>query len=282
MRAGPSTRERRDLTVRGVHVVHWPGAGSPTVFVHGLGGEGSDWTDVVSLLPDADCYAIDLPGFGESPPAALGIADQTAHVAAVIEGLGVAPVRLVGNSLGGAIALRLAASRPELVSSMALVCPALPGRTSKSVLELMVVLLPVVGPAVLRAFSHGDPERMARRIFDTCYGDPAGVTPARLRAEVELIQRRAALPHSDRVYRASLRSLVASNVARGSSSPWRLASQLDIPVLVIYGERDRLVSATSARTARAAFSDVRVVVLEQGGHLPHLEHPAEVARLLRH
>jgi pimeloyl-ACP methyl ester carboxylesterase len=141
-------------------------------------------------------------------------------------------------------------------------------------------LLPVAGPALLRSFSHGDPERMAQRIFATCYGDPGGVSPARLRAEVDLIKRRAALPHSDDIYRASLRGLVASNLRRGTAAPWRVAARVGVPVLVVYGRRDRLVSARSAKRASLTFRDVRVVVLDRGGHLPHLEQPAEVARLL--
>jgi pimeloyl-ACP methyl ester carboxylesterase len=286
MRAGTDSRGRHDLWVGDVHVSHWPGsAGRPTVFLHGLGGEASDWSDVVSRLPEVDCFAIDLPGFGQSPPARrFGIADQAAAVVAVIEGLdaGARAVRLVGNSLGGSVAVQVAATRPDLVSELALLCPALPGRRlSRSVLELLVVALPVVGPAVIRGFAHGDPGRLADRIFATCYGDPASVTPERRQAEIDLIARRAAQPHGNLVYTRSLRGLVASNLRRGASAPWRLASRIGVPVLVVYGGRDRLVSARSAATARRAFRDVQVVVLERGGHLPHLEHPDEIAGLLR-
>jgi pimeloyl-ACP methyl ester carboxylesterase len=258
--------------------------GLPTVLVHGLGGEAPDWSDVVSRLADVDCYAIDLPGFGSSPPPRDGryaIAAQAAAVAAVIDSLDVGPVRLVGNSLGGAVAVHVAAARPDVVSELVLLCPALPGRRpSRSVLELLVVLVPVVGPALLRAFSHGDPGRLADRVFASCYADPAGVTAERRQAEIELIRRRAALPHADLVYRRSLGSLVASNLQRGGSAPWRLAGRIGVPVLVVYGGGDRLVSARSAPRAQQAFRDVRVVVLERGGHLPHLEHPGDVARLL--
>jgi pimeloyl-ACP methyl ester carboxylesterase len=284
----PLARARADLTIEtaagAVHVVHWPGAGGPTVFLHGLGGAAADWSDVVDRLPDADCYALDLPGFGESPPPAhgrYGLADHAASVAAVIGLLDVGPVRLVGNSLGGAVALRLAASRPDLVGSLALLCPALPDlRVRRTVAELLVVLLPFVGPAVLHRLSHGDPAKLAERIVATCYGNPAGVVPSRREAEAELIMRRAALPHADTVYRASLRGLVASNLARGAEAPWRLAARIGVPVLVVYGGRDRLVDSRMAARAQAAFPDVRVVVLERSGHLPHLECAGEVASLL--
>jgi pimeloyl-ACP methyl ester carboxylesterase len=253
------------------------------VFVHGLGGEANDWSDVVNRLPAIDCYAIDLPGFGDSPPPhhGLSVAAQAASVAAVLESLALGPVRLVGNSLGGAVAVRLASSRPELVGSLVLLCPALPDlRVRLAVGELLVVLLPVIGPVLLRAFSHGDPARLADRIFATCYGEPAAVSPARRRAEADLIARRAALPHSDAVYRGSLRGLVAGNLARGPEAPWRQASRIGVPVVVVYGGRDRLVSPRMASRARASFPDVRVEVLGRSGHLPHLEFPDEIAALL--
>jgi pimeloyl-ACP methyl ester carboxylesterase len=287
---GSQERARRDRLVPvpsgQVHLCHWPGSAQPTVFVHGLGGEATDWSDVVNGLPEVDCYAIDLPGFGESPPpsgsAGVGIADQASAVAAVLDQLGAGPVRLVGNSLGGAVAVQLAASRPELVSSLALLCPALPDlRIRPPVAELLVVLLPVVGPALLRRFSHGDPNRLADRIFATCYGDPDAVTTARRQAEAELIGRRAALPHADDVYRSSLRGLVASNLMRGPDAPWRQAGRIEVPVLVVYGGRDKLVDSRVAARARSTFPDARVVVIERSGHLPHLESPGEIAALLR-
>jgi pimeloyl-ACP methyl ester carboxylesterase len=295
--AGRAREDRVVATATGVvRVCHWPGVGSPTVFVHGLGGEAPDWTEVVERLGDLDCYAVDLPGFGASPPPRigwrdrrrgrkahhrLGIADQSLVVAAAIEQLGVGPVRLVGNSLGGAIAVQLAATRPDLVSSLALLCPALPDfRIRRSVAELLVVLLPVVGPALGHVVAHGDPGRLADRIFATCYGDPAAIPAERRQAEIELIARRAALPHSDTVYRESLRGLVASNLMRGPAAPWRQAARIGVPVLVIYGGRDRLVDARVATRARRSFPDVTVVVLADCGHLPHLEMPDVTAELL--
>jgi pimeloyl-ACP methyl ester carboxylesterase len=89
------------------------------VFIHGLGGSSLNWTDLMAALqPDVDGYAIDLGGFGQSPPPRDGDMTPAGHAAGVVEfiveELGGEPVHVFGNSLGGAVALQLAARRPDL------------------------------------------------------------------------------------------------------------------------------------------------------------------------
>src|SRR2546430_12262706 len=95
----------------------------PALYVHGLGGSALNWTDLADLLADRlDGQAIDLPGFGRSHPArSYTIAAFAKHVARYIVQSGRAPVHLVGNSLGGAVAVRIAGTRPELVRSLTLI-----------------------------------------------------------------------------------------------------------------------------------------------------------------
>ena len=116
-----------------------PEGAEPALFVHGLGGSATNWTDLMDLLrkPPADrpdepaiaCEAVDLPGFGFSPVPASGDYSIDAMAAAVgdlIDARGHWPVHLVGNSLGGAVCVRLAARRPDLVRTLTLISPALP------------------------------------------------------------------------------------------------------------------------------------------------------------
>src|SRR5690242_15777939 len=107
-----------------------PGGGEPAVYIHGLAGSATNWTDLMAELSDfVSGDAVDLPGFGFSPPPPNGDYSISAHARAVagfIAARGRGPVHLFGNSLGGAVATRLAARRPDLIKSLTLVSPALP------------------------------------------------------------------------------------------------------------------------------------------------------------
>ena len=102
--------------------------------VHGMSGAATNWTDLMAeLAPDFDCAAVDLPGSGllgaavEAQPG-YSIRSLAATVIRLIEALGRGPVHLVGNSMGGAVAVRAAAGRPDLIKTLTLVSPALPDR----------------------------------------------------------------------------------------------------------------------------------------------------------
>ena len=105
------------------------GDAEPALFVHGLEGSSRNWTDLMDLLrPRLACDALDLPGFGDSPPRPDGrysIAALAETVVALIQKQS-RPVHLVGNSLGGAVSVRVAATRPDLVRTLTLISPALP------------------------------------------------------------------------------------------------------------------------------------------------------------
>ncbi|CAA9230590.1 MAG: Putative hydrolase, partial [uncultured Actinomycetospora sp.] len=117
-----------------LHVRETPGpAGETAVYVHGLGGSSNNWTELAGAL-SGRCrgLAVDLPGFGRTPPPATGDYRPAAHAAVVTAYLddlrrqGSGPVHLLGNSLGGAVSLLVAARRPDLVRTLTLVSPAMP------------------------------------------------------------------------------------------------------------------------------------------------------------
>ena len=124
----------REITSGGVtlHVRETPGPdGCRAVYVHGLGGSSLNWTDLAALLGTrAAGAAVDLPGFGRSCPPAGFDFSPAAHADALLCFLAGRnePVHLLGNSLGGAIAINVAARRPELVRTLTLVSPAMPDR----------------------------------------------------------------------------------------------------------------------------------------------------------
>jgi pimeloyl-ACP methyl ester carboxylesterase len=264
------------------------GSRRPALFVHGLGGESLDWAEVARAVSDLlDCYAADLPGFAHSPPPTDGdftLDGQARSVVEVARLIG-APVHLVGNSLGGAVAVRVAAEHPELVQSLTLISPALPDvRPRIGSAQLTVALMPVIGPLIVRLAIRADPEWMARRIYALCYGDPKAVSPDRHARELATLRLRASLPHSPRAYRSSLRTMVAAYLDPGPRRLWKQLRQVaavGVPTLVIYGGRDKLVAARVALRAKRTFPDAELLRLPVAGHVAHLEDPATVAAALR-
>ncbi|MFI9361116.1 alpha/beta fold hydrolase [Kitasatospora sp. NPDC053057] len=133
----------------------------PGLFVHGLGGSAANWTALMDRLAGVvDGEAVDLPGFGHSDPPTDGNLSLSGHVRAVIgylEASGRGPVHLFGNSLGGAVAVRLAALRPDLVRTLTLVSPALPELPpQRSAWSTGLLALPGL-PALLRRLPAGRP-----------------------------------------------------------------------------------------------------------------------------
>jgi pimeloyl-ACP methyl ester carboxylesterase len=276
-------------TSRGpVFVRHSPDVATgrdPALFVHGLGGESLDWADVADLLRDKlDCFALDLPGFADSPPPADGDLSFDGHaraVADVARAVG-GRVHLVGNSLGGAVATRVAAEHPELVRSLTLISPALPDlRPRFSSAQLTIVLVPLLGRLLVRVALRSDPERMAKHIYALCYGDPGAVSADRHQREIAALRRRAELRHSALVYRAAVRAVVSAYLQPGPRRLWQQAGLIGVPTLLIYGGRDKLVDPRMAARAQNTFPDAELVRLPAAGHVAHLEQPAEVAGALR-
>jgi pimeloyl-ACP methyl ester carboxylesterase len=269
----------------GVFVRRTPATGAePALYVHGLGGASTNWTDLMGLLAGhVDGAALDLPGFGRSaPPASQSYALRT-HVRAVVELLerqGRGPVHLFGNSLGGAVSTRVAARRPDLVRTLTLVSPALPSLRPRRGVDPRVplLLLPGISTLLSRRLADVSPEQRARAVLDLCYGDPTAVPEQRRQEAVEEVVRRAGLPHGEAAFAGSLRGLVASWLERGPRSLWRQATTVHAPTLLVWGTEDRLVDVSLAPKALGAFPASRLMVLPGVGHVAQLEAPETVAR----
>jgi len=258
----------------------------PALFVHGLGGSTQNWTLLMDrLVDDVDGHAVDLPGFGQSPPPDDADLSISAHVRAVVDYLersGRGPVHLFGNSLGGAVATRLAALRPDLVRTLTLISPALP-EIPPQCSALPTALLAVPGvPSLFTRLTRGQPlEQQTEALLDLCYGDPGLIDAPRRAQLVAEYQRRRALPYSMDVLARSTRGVVRVYTERGPQALWRQAEQVRAPVLLVYGLRDKLVSYRMARRAGQAFRDSRLLVLPLAGHVAMMEYPELVARQFR-
>ena len=274
------------LYVREVVPSGVPDDAEPAVFVHGLGGSSTNWTDLMGLLADRLAgVAPDLPGFGWSPPPPDGDYSVRAHartVAALVECLGAGPVHLVGNSLGGTVSLVVAATRPDLVRTLTLVSPALPVlRPRLSNMHLPALAVPWAGQQLARRLGRFPVEQRVRATLALCYADPSRVPPERVEEAMAEAARRARLDHDADAMLMTLRSLMSAYLRPRSWPLWRLAAHVRVPTLLVYGLDDRLVDPRTAARAARTFPDARLVMIPDSGHVSQMEHPEEVARAVR-
>ena len=286
-------------------IPHWPGqfvslgdhqvyvrsapdqeTAEPVLCVHGLEGSSRNWTDLMDRLrPRLACEALDLPGFGDSPPRPDGrysIAALAQTVIALIERRRApdrrGPVHLIGNSLGGAVCVRVAATRPELVRTLTLISPALPDlRPRMDLLRFPVMSLPRLGARLIRQYQFLPPANRVADVITNCYSDPRLFSTDRFTAEVAELTRRDTMDHAAAALVGSVRTLTAEFLRRGRHSAWQDVARITAPSLVIYGSHDRLVDPRMAGRAAHQFKNAKIVVLPRTGHVAHMEHPSLIA-----
>ncbi|WP_409059539.1 alpha/beta fold hydrolase [Streptomyces sp. SYP-A7185] len=259
---------------------------SSALFVHGLGGSSQNWSALMPLLEDVvDCAAVDLPGFGDSPPPDDGDYSVTGHARAVIRYLDTredGPVHLIANSMGGAVTTRVAAVRPDLVRTLTLISPALPElRVQRTALPTGLLAVPGVAALFTRLTKDWTAEQRVRGVMALCYGDPDRVSPEGYSAAVREMERRLALPYMWDAMARSARGIVNAYTLGGQHGLWRQAERVLAPTLLVYGGKDLLVSYRMARKAAAAFRDSRLLTLPDAGHVAMMEYPDTVATAFR-
>jgi len=250
------------------------GQGPPVVLLHGLGASKVSYLPLLPAL--ARRYRVvvpDLPGHGESskPRAAYTPAYFPRAVLALMDEVGADRSALVGNSMGGRVALEVAAAAPDRVSAMALLDPAAAGLPFPLYARILGMLPTGVGavpmPLRKRAVVFG-----IRQLF---------ADPGRL-------PRAAYLAGADefiRIYRhgrarMALLSAIRGLIADGSDHFWERMAEVDVPTLILWGGDDRLVPARLGRRLAATLPRARLVVLPGVGHVPQFEVPEETRRLV--
>ena len=258
----------------------------PALYVHGLGGSAMNWTDLAFLLAGRlDGEAIDLPGFGRSDPAnTYTVAAFADRVVRWIEHSDRGPVHLFGNSLGGAVTVRVAGTRPDLVRTLTLVSPAMPFMDPRRSLQsrfLPLLLVPRVERIAARRLATIAPEVLAQEVIAACFADPSALPAERIAEAVEEVRRRYEAPWYVDAYIRTLRGLVGSilqSYLPGPASMWRMAERITAPTLVVTGRQDRLVDVRVAPAVGKLIADSRLMVLDQVGHVAQMERPDLVAR----
>ncbi|MDH3540222.1 MAG: alpha/beta hydrolase [Acidimicrobiia bacterium] len=271
-----------------VHYADYGGAGSSMILVHGLGGSHLNWLHVAHRLADRHrVLAVDLAGFGLTPPVGRKSTVQANQrllddfIAAVSPGQ---PVVLVGNSMGGLIAIMQAATRPASVSAMVLVNPALPMADGAAVnlftlQRLFIPLIPGVGEAALsHYYARVSPERQLRETLAAVAADPSSLPTAGRDLNLEMIRLRKEMVWAVPSFLQASRSVAGVLVRRGRFR--RTLAAVECPVLLIHGAEDAIVSPASAEWATRMRPDWKLELLAGVGHVPQLEAPERFGDLV--
>lgn len=237
-----------------------PRDGPAVLLLHGFGASLHTWEAWAERLQDRfRVIRLDLPGFALTGPDPTGdYSDDraVAVLAALLDALGVAQAAVVGNSLGGRLAWRFALAHPDRVARLVLVAPdgfAPPGRAygeREGAAPLMRLL-----PWTL-------PRRMLREGVAPSYGDPSRFPEAELARTHDLMRAPGV--------RAAM---VARMNQRVIEDPRLLLPRLGMPVLLLWGERDRMIPASHARDWLVLLPEAAHVELPGLGHVPQEEAP---------
>lgn len=255
------------------------------VMVHGLGGMSTNFSDLAHLQAarGRTVAMLDLPGFGRSDPDPDGdysLARHTRAVVAFLDSLG-APVHLVGNSLGGAIVTTVAARRPDLVTTLTLLAPALPHvQVSVDKLPILLGVLPRAADLLAATRGRMSVEDRVDETMKLCFADPTRIPEHRREEAIHEQRLRDGLPHIWHAFVQSSRGLGGGFLPWRREYLWRLLDDVDAPVLGIFGTADRLVDPGIAGRVARTISGGTVVVLPGVGHTPQMEVPVTVDRLL--
>jgi pimeloyl-ACP methyl ester carboxylesterase len=264
-----------------VHFREWEGHDTLTfVLIHGLGGSHLNWLAVAPRMAERGrVVALDLPGFGLSPLAgrSAGLDANRRLVARFVRSETEGPVVLVGNSMGGALAILAAAADPDAYEGLALANAALPWTSDHwpSALQLAAFTIYCV-PGAGRAFSRlrvrgFTPERMVDMSFRFLTVDPDSID-ARTRAEhARMAELRQRDPESVDAFLQAARSLVAAAARKRSVA--RDLDGVSTPTLLMHGARDRAVPHAWAEAAVRGRPSWELHTFPDAGHLVMMEDP---------
>ena len=239
------------------------GDGPPIVFLHGFGGDLNNWQFNQEALAESHAtYAIDLPGHGgTSKDLGAGHVHIGALAAAVVDFLdakGITRAHLVGHSLGGAIALDLALNHAERIASATLICSAGLG--------------PEINMAYIDGFMQAKRRKQLQPVLEMLVADPAMISR-------EMIEDVLKFKRLDGV-EAALNRIIDDTFAGGQQAlelgP-RLG-ELTVPAQVIWGRQDRIIPVGHAEGLPAS---IKVHILDDAGHMVHMEKAAEVNQLIK-
>jgi pimeloyl-ACP methyl ester carboxylesterase len=271
--------ELQETTIHGHRVAYrLAGSGPPIILIHGITSSSVNWSTVGPMLArDYTVLAPDLVGHGQSakPRGDYSMGAFASGIRDLTVALDLGPATVVGHSLGGGVAMQFAYQFPERAVRLALVDSGGLGGTVHGLLraatlpgsELVLPLL--AGPRVLKAGEAVG--RVLSRVGIRLGTDAAEMA----RGHASLGDREARL--------AFVHTLRASIDPRGQRvrATDRLYLAAELPLLILWGARDRIIPVGHGRRAHEMVPGSRFEVFESAGHFPHLDEPERFVRTVR-
>lgn len=241
--------------------------GTPVVLIHGFGGDKETWLLFAPYFRRRPLLIVDLPGHGRSSAVGGDRANARAMgetVLALLDARGIRRAHLCGNSLGGGIALWLARHHPARVASLSLIASASPVLAESELTRALArgenLLIPTPG-------SGEDGDRFVRMMVEKPPPVPRPVQ------RYVAARRAAARPVLEELFRG----WASSDPADGLPEDVEAITQ---PTLLVHGAKDRIIHPDTARMLHARLPRSTLAILDGIGHVPQLEAPSAVARLV--
>ncbi|MGA9857577.1 MAG: alpha/beta fold hydrolase [Solirubrobacteraceae bacterium] len=267
-------RLREVATTAGPISVTEAGSGPPVILIHGLGATKVSFLPTVAALAETHrAIAIDLPGFGDSVKpirAAYDPAYFAGAVTALLDALEVDRAHLVGNSMGGRVAIEAGLRHPDRVDRLGLLAPSLAWLRSRPWAPLLRLVEPRLG--LIQPAPRLAVETIVRRVVP-------GAEEEWTAAGIDEFLRSYLTPRGRSAFYAAARNIYLE-APRGRNGLWTRLPELQAPSLFVWGRRDTLVPIGFADHVRAALPASEHLVLD-GGHVPQLESPQRTHEALR-
>ena len=275
MSKATETINERFVEANGTRIRFWhAGSGPALVLVHGLLGYSFSWRRVITeFARDREVFALDMPGAGFSECRAdldcrlMGAAQR---LLAFLNAAEISSCDLVGSSYGGSTAIMLAGLIPSRIRSLVLISPANPwsGIGRKRLALLRNPGISFLFPIVARA------ARPLHRYFvRRMWGDPKRVTAETLEGYVRPLIRTGIFEHAIKIVRSwhpDMDQLEST-----------LPTIAEIPTLLVWGDKDRVVDLASAQVMAKHLPGARIAIVHGAGHLPYEECPEDFCRIVQ-
>lgn len=264
------TADDRFVEVAGARVrvrEQGPAGAPPVILIHGFTFSLESWDGwAADLSQDYRVIRYDLLGHGltgPDPQQRYAAQERAEFLADLMDALGLDSATIAGNSLGGTVAWRFAATWPDRVDNLILVDPGVFPFNE-------VGDEPVEPPAAIQAFLQLAPEAGVRQSLAFSYADPAAVSETRVQTIIDMMRREG----NGDAFIAHIREFTMPD-------PTALLAQISAPTLILWGGRDFLIPASQGPRVEAAIPDARLIIYDDLAHAIHEDDPARTVADVR-